>query len=244
VSLRLNDKELLSESELLTLRNIVKRLVDAEPIQHVFSKAEFFDLEFHVNSSVLIPRQETEELVALILNQGQKAKSLLDIGTGSGCIPIAIAANNKQIKISGIDVSKEAIAVAKKNALANEVDLALFCIDILTLEDLESIITEPIDIIVSNPPYITMKEKELMHRNVLDFDPHIALFVENDSALIFYYKIAKLAYKKLSIGGELYFEINEYFGQETKDLVISYGFSKVELIQDLNGKDRIVYAVK
>lgn len=244
ISLRLNEKELLSESELLALRKVVKRLVNSEPIQHIFSKAEFFDLEFYVNTSVLVPRQETEELVDLILRNTNEPKSLLDIGTGSGCIPIAIAGNNKEIVVSGIDVSKEAIVVAQKNASANNVELPLYCDDILTVSDLSSIIPDSIDIIVSNPPYITMKEKEQMHKNVLDFDPHLALFVENDSPLIFYDKISDLAYEKLQIGGELYFEINEYYGQETLDLVKGFGFSKAILIKDLNDKDRIVYAIK
>lgn len=244
ISLRMNEKELLSESELLELRTIVKRLVAFEPIQHVFSKAEFFELEFFVNNSVLVPRQETEELVDLILSNTNSPKTLLDIGTGTGCIPIAIAKNNRQIIVSAIDVCSDAIEVAKKNANDNGVTLTLYCYDILKVSNLNEIIDHSIDIIVSNPPYITMKEKELMHENVLAFDPHLALFVENDSPLIFYDKISDLAFKKLTEGGELYFEINEYFGKETLELVKSYGFSKVTLIQDLNGKDRIVFAVK
>ena len=244
ISLRMNEKELLSESELLELRTVVKRLVAFEPIQHVFSKAAFFDIEFYVNNSVLIPRQETEELVDLILKNTNTSKTLLDIGTGTGCIPIAIAVNNRQIIVSAIDVCLDAIEVAQKNANDNQVALSLYCNDILKVRDLNDIINSPIDIIVSNPPYITMKEKELMHQNVLDFDPHLALFVENDSPLIFYEKISHLAFEKLVIGGELYFEINEYYGKETLDLVKGDGFSKVSLIQDLNGKDRIIYAVK
>lgn len=244
ISLRMNEASLLSESELLELRNVVKRLVNSEPIQHIFSKAEFFDLEFHVNSSVLVPRQETEELVDLILRNSKGANSLLDVGTGSGCIPIAIASNKSNIKVSAIDVSEAAIIVAQKNAEHNNVDLSLYCDDILSIKDLNSIIPEAINIIVSNPPYITMKEKKQMHKNVLDFDPHLALFVENDSPLIFYDKISDLAYHKLPVGGELYFEINEYYGKETLELVKSFKFSKVILIQDLNGKDRFIYAVK
>ena len=245
LQLRMSERELLSESELLYLRSIVKRLINAEPIQHIFGKTTFFDLEFTVTPSVLIPRQETEELVALILQKNHSsAKKLLDIGTGSGCIPIAIAANAKQLSVSALDVSEEALLIAQQNALANQVDLPLFCCDILNISDLSTVIPTPIDIIVSNPPYVTLKEKEQMHKNVLDFDPHLALFVADDAPLIFYAKISALAYQKLPTGGELYFEINEYFGQETVDLIKGYGFTKVSLLKDLNGKDRMIHAIK
>lgn len=245
VELRMNEQSLLSESELLELNSIVKRLESSEPIQHIFSKSDFFDLVFFVDKNVLIPRQETEELVNLILeNSKGNNKRLLDIGTGSGCIPISISVNNNNIKVSGIDICEEAIRVAKKNAIAYQVELKLYCEDILQVNDLNTIINSPVEIIVSNPPYITIKEKSLMHKNVLDFDPHLALFVDDDSPLVFYEKIAKLAYNKLENGGELYFEINEYFGEDTKELVEGFGFSSVTLIKDLNEKDRIVYAIK
>ncbi len=245
VELRMNEQLLLSESELLKLNSIVKRLANSEPIQHVFSKAEFFDLEFYVDEDVLIPRQETEELVHLILEHSKgKCKNLLDIGTGTGCIPIAISANDRSLNAFAVDISEKAIAIASRNAKALKVDLKLFCKDILKVTDLNSFIEDPIDIIVSNPPYITIEEKSLMHKNVLDFDPHLALFVEDSTPLIFYDKISKLAYHKLSVGGELYFEINEQFGSQTKKLVESYGFSVVRLMQDLNQKDRIIYAIK
>jgi release factor glutamine methyltransferase len=245
VELRMNERLLLSESELLKLNSYVKRLANFEPIQHIFSKAEFFDLKFYVNENVLIPRQETEELVHLILEQSKgQRKNLLDIGTGSGCIPIAIAVHNKAITVSAIEVSQKAISIAKRNAEDNKVNLSLYNCDVLTLENLNSIIPHSLDIIVSNPPYVTIKEKDQMHKNVLEFDPHLALFVEDNTPLIFYDKISNLAYNKLSVGGELYFEINEYYGQETKELVKSLGFTKVFLIKDLNEKDRIIHAIK
>lgn len=245
VELRMNERMLLSESELLELNKILKRLAFSEPIQHLFSSASFFDLEFYVDQNVLIPRQETEELVDLILrNTNGRTLSLLDIGTGSGCIPIALAINNRKIKVSGLDVSNGAITIAKKNAETHEVDLTLYCEDVLTLSSLDSLESLKIDVIVSNPPYITMKEKEQMHKNVLDFDPHIALFVDDNAPLLFYKKITNLAFDKLEIGGELYFEINECFGVETKQMIEDVGFNKVYLIKDLNDKDRMIHAIK
>jgi len=244
ITLRINDNAALSESELLKLNNVVKRLFKNEPIQHIFNQAEFYEIPFYVNHNVLVPRQETEELVDLIIQKSANKKVLLDIGTGSGCIPVAIGYNLPTLKLYGLDVSLEALEIAGRNAKTNDVKLNLIQQDILSLDSLSSIIEEEIDVIVSNPPYITEEEKKQMAENVLAYDPHLALFVSNETPLIFYNKIAKLAYQKLGIGGELYFEINEYFGQETKELVQSFGFQKVELIQDINGKDRIVYAVR
>ncbi len=244
ITLRFNESEKLSESELLELRAIVKRLENAEPIQHIFESTNFFGFDFKVNKDVLIPRQETEELVDLILTNLKEKCTILDIGTGSGCIPIAIVKSFPSIKAKAIDISSKALAIAKENAEHNKVDLELFKQDILTLKSLGTLIPEHIDVIISNPPYITNREKELMHKNVLDFDPHLALFVENHTPLIFYKKITQLAEEKLAAGGMLYFEINEHFGQETADLVKSYQFKEVKLIQDINGKDRIVSAIK
>lgn len=244
ITLRINDNAALSESELLKLNNVVKRLFKNEPIQHIFNQAEFYEIPFYVNHNVLVPRQETEELVDLIIQKSANKKVLLDIGTGSGCIPVAIGYNLPTLKLYGLDVSLEALEIAGRNAKTNDVKLNLIQQDILSLDSLSSIIEEEIDVIVSNPPYITEEEKKQMAENVLAYDPHLALFVSNETPLIFYNKIAKLAYQKLGIGGELYFEINEYFGHETKELVQSFGFQKVELIQDINGKDRIVYAVR
>lgn len=244
ISLRLNERELLSESELLQLNAVVKRLVNFEPIQHIFGETNFYGLDFKVSKDVLIPRQETEELVDLILSKCKNQHvHILDIGTGSGCIPISLAKSSSSIKVSAIDVSKEALVIAKENANMHQIKLNLYECDILQANDL-SIIEEKVDVIVSNPPYITMDEKKLMHKNVLDFDPHLALFVENETPLVFYEKITQLAEKTLNEGGELYFEINEHFGIETVNLVSQFNFQNVELIKDINGKDRIVSAIK
>lgn len=245
ITLRMNEKEKLSESELLKLNLIIKRLVISEPIQHIFGETNFYGLDFKVSKDVLIPRQETEELVDLIIaNSYKKPIHLLDVGTGSGCIPLSIAINAPNIKVSAIDVSKEALIIAKENASLHNVNLDLYEIDVLNLDSISSKIPAQVDVIVSNPPYITMDEQQLMHKNVLDFDPHLALFVENNTPLIFYIKITQLAEEKLKEGGELYFEINENFGEETVNLVKEYQFKNVELIKDLNGKDRIVKAIK
>ena len=244
ITLRMKDQEALSESELLKLNSIVKRLQKNEPIQHIFNQTEFYELPFYVDHNVLVPRQETEELVDLIIQNTSSKKVLLDIGTGSGCIPIAVGKNLPHLNLLGLDVSKEALKVAKINAETNHVKLDLIHQNILTLDHLSTIVNETIDVIVSNPPYITEKEKKQMSENVLAYDPHLALFVSNETPLVFYNKISELAFQKLESGGELYFEINEYFGKETQHLVQSKGFKKVELIKDINGKDRIIYAVK
>ena len=244
ITLRMNEKELLSESELLHLKNILRRLKKQEPIQHIFSKAEFYGLEFYVNKDVLIPRQETEELVDLVIKHAPSSASILDVGTGSGCIPIVLATQLKNAKISAIDVCPKAIEIAKKNAKLHQVSISFVEQDILALDSLSSILPTPLDIIISNPPYITQQEKEIMSANVLDFDPHLALFVANETPLVFYKKITDLAFEHLKPSGMLFFEINAFFGQETLDVVLKKGFSKAELIKDLNGKDRIIFAVK
>ncbi len=243
ITLRLNANEALSESELLKLNDVVKRLDKNEPIQHIFNQSEFYGLSFYVDKNVLVPRQETEELVDLILQNLRHQKVLLDIGTGTGCIPISVGANSPYLKLLGLDISKPALEIAKKNALKNKVKLNLIHQNILMLDSL-SIIDEKIDIIVSNPPYITESEKKIMAENVLAYDPHLALFVKNDAPLIFYNKIAELAFQKLEVGGELYFEVNEFFGDDTQQLVKNKGFKNVKLIQDINQKDRFIYAVK
>ncbi|MCT4579843.1 MAG: peptide chain release factor N(5)-glutamine methyltransferase [Flavobacteriales bacterium] len=245
ISLRFNEQEKLSESELLELRTIVKRLANAEPIQHIFETAYFYGLDFKVSKDVLVPRQETEELVDLILNHIPNGPiSILDIGTGSGCIPIAIAKNAPEAKVLALDVSSEALSIAEENASIHQVELKLFQEDVLKLDSITSIIPEKINVIISNPPYITVKEKALMHPNVLEFDPHLALFVTNEKPLVFYEKIVQLAEEKLESEGQLYFEINEHFGEETKALIEQYQFKKVSLIKDINEKDRMVSAIK
>ncbi len=240
IELRCNLETSLSESELLQLRGYTHRLVKYEPIQHIFNKAEFYGLDFYVDKNVLIPRQETEELVHLILKENTIDKQVLDIGTGSGCIAVSLAKFGQFKNVFGVDVSPSALKVAAQNSNNNKVKVNWIEKDILVsnTDDLPKV-----DFIVSNPPYITEREMAEMHANVLDYDPHIALFVENNAPFIFYERIAQIAQSLLKENGILFFEINEHFGKETQKLIRDIGFSNVELIKDLNGKDRMIRAV-
>ncbi len=222
------------------LTKTILRLKNNEPIQYIVGFTEFFGLTFNVNNSVLIPRQETEELVDLIIKESKNTENLniLDIGTGSGCIAISLAKNIKQSKVVAIDISKDAIEIGKINSLENSVQVSFIQQDILK-ENIELNMAK-FDIIVSNPPYVTNSEKKLMQKNVLDFEPELALFVENDNPLIFYKKITEFSSKYLKRNGKLYFEINEMFGNQLKKIMLNHEFTNVKIIKDINEKDRIV----
>lgn len=229
----------LSESELLLHRSFVKRLLTNEPIQHIIGETEFFGLPFMVNQNVLIPRPETEELIDLILtNNKQSNLTILDIGTGTGCIPITLKSNLPLAQVSAIDISKKALATATKNANLNNVEVNFIHKDILTenLNDLPQF-----DIIISNPPYVLESDKLNMSKNVLDFDPELALFVEDSNPLLFYKRITTLAAEKLNQHGLLFFEIHENFGKETEQLLINAGFTNTNIVKDMQGKDRMVW---
>ncbi len=216
-----------------------------KPIQHILGKAHFFGLEFCVNEHTLIPRPETEELVQWILNDVHNSSSkklrILDIGTGSGCIPIALKKNIPNADVFAIDISEKALEIARKNAKMNEVEIQFVQADVLNLEDLSLAQEKPesFDIIVSNPPYVRNLEKEMMQKNVLAFEPDSALFVEDDDPLVFYHKIANLAKANLQANGSLYFEINQYLGKEMVDLLAQKQFQNVELKKDIFGVDRM-----
>ncbi|WP_240615307.1 peptide chain release factor N(5)-glutamine methyltransferase [Pedobacter paludis] len=221
------------------LLSILNDLKIGKPIQHILGEAHFYGSIFKVNEHVLIPRPETEELVDWIIHdlEGEENLNLLDIGTGSGCIPITIKKYLPQIKVSTIDISNRAIVTAQENAKTIGTEVKFIEADILTYKtDLKY------DIIVSNPPYIRALEKEAMHQNVLSFEPHIALFVSDEEPLIFYSKIADFAISNLNENGFLYFEINEYLGVETLDMLRDKGFNNMELRKDMQGKDRMVKA--
>ena len=218
------------------IKQIVFDLKTKKPLQYILGETEFYGLKFKVNEHTLIPRPETEELVDWILQED--FKSALDIGTGSGCIPISLAKNSKAI-LSAIDVSENALKVAKENSEMNDVKINFIQQDILKVDALPKV-----DLIVSNPPYVLDTEKKLMMANVLDHEPHLALFVPNDNPLLFYKKIADLADKSLVKGGKLFFEINEQFGQETIAILSDYGFVNIELKKDINDKDRMIKAMK
>ncbi len=235
--------EPLSEEEMSNLKEVTSRLNNHEPIQYIFGETEFYGLPFFVSPSVLIPRPETEELVHHILEKHEgKSKTILDIGTGSGCIPITLKKKNPNFEVFALDVSKDALAVTQDNITENEVQIQLVHEDILNPEGIEEL--PDFDIIISNPPYITEDEKSLMHKNVLEHEPSLALFVDNDTPLIFYKAIAEFGLKKLKKGGNIYTEINEQFGDETKALYESLGYTDVEIHKDLNGKDRYISCLK
>ncbi|MDF2436252.1 MAG: protein-(glutamine-N5) methyltransferase, release factor-specific [Bacteroidota bacterium] len=238
--LHLNSDKTVSESELLKFNFAVKALKKEEPLQYILGKADFYGLKFIVNSNVLIPRPETEELVHLIiqdLKNTDSKVSILDMGTGSGCIPIALKKNLPLADVSAVDVSAGALELAQKNAALNNVNVNFFKDNILSPDLL---LYSDYDIIVSNPPYIKLSEKDSMARNVLEFEPHLALFVSDDDALLFYRKIADLALQKLKPGGRIYFEINSALGSETLHLIESKGFKNAVLIKDLSNKNRIL----
>jgi len=218
------------------LNQIIADLKTNKPIQHIIGETEFYGLKFKVNEYTLIPRPETEELVQWILQH--EFTSALDIGTGSGCIPIALK-KNKDAEISAIDVSESALLVAKENAKINEVEINFLLQDILKTTTLPKV-----DVIISNPPYVLDKEKELMLANVLDNEPHLALFVPNNNPLLFYKKIADIAFTSLPKNGLLFFEINERFGKETVAMLSVIGFVDIELKKDINDKDRMIKATK
>ena len=217
-------------------KQIIADLKTKKPIQYILGETEFYGLQFKVNEHTLIPRPETEELVEWILKE--EFSSALDIGTGSGCIAITLA-KNTNAKITAIDISKEAIDVAKENTKNNKVEIDFMLQDILQAETLSKV-----DLIVSNPPYILNSEKEKMEANVLDFEPDLSLFISDNDPLLFYKKIGVLAEKSLNCGGKLYFEINEKYGAEILEMLSKIGFVDIALKKDINDKDRMVKATK
>ncbi|WP_310379024.1 peptide chain release factor N(5)-glutamine methyltransferase [Flavobacterium sp.] len=241
IDLALNIDLIFSEVELGTWNLILEQLQHEIPVQYLLGKTSFYGLEFLVNPSVLIPRPETEELVEWIIKSqkmedGSQKIKILDIGTGSGCIAISLAKNIPNAQVFALDISVKALATAKKNAELNTVRITFLHQNILEAEDLE----QEFDIIVSNPPYVRNLEKQEIRKNVLDNEPHLALFVEDNDALIFYKKIAELALKNLSENGQLYFEINQYLGKETIDLLEKMNFKNIELRKDIYGNDRMI----
>jgi release factor glutamine methyltransferase len=236
-----NQETTVSESELLKFNFAIKDLKKHRPLQYVLGLADFYRLKFFVNEQVLIPRPETEELVHLIIHDNKLSEpSIIDIGTGSGCIPVALKKNILAATVSAIDVSESALELAKRNAEKNEVDVHFFLKDILSSDENMEQQLSKYDIIVSNPPYICFSEKEQMHKNVLDYEPHLALFVNDNDPLLFYKAICDFALKSLNKNGKIYFEINQSLASETKDLLESKGFKNVELIKDISNNYRIL----
>ena len=241
IDLALQPDLLFSEEEIVVWNSILEELKKEIPIQYLLGSTSFYGLDFEVNPNVLIPRPETEELVEWIIRNNSKIEKpkdlkILDIGTGSGCIAISLAKNLPNATVSAIDVSEKALATAKKNAQSNSVNVSFINQNILQTEDLK----QQFDIIVSNPPYVRNLEKEEIKKNVLENEPHLALFVEDEDALIFYKKIAQLAQKNLTANGMLFFEINQYLGPETVALLEELQFKDIELRKDMYGNDRMI----
>ena len=239
----------ISPEDLTLLKSSTKLLEQEVPIQYILGKTEFYGFPFILNEHVLIPRPETEELVTSVLNkisklerlhpiEKEKKLKILDIGTGSGCIPISLKRSLPFAEITAIDIANEALIIAKKNASLNKVNINFIQQNILKTTGLDDVY----DIIISNPPYVRVSEKIEIKNNVLKNEPHLALFVEDNNPLIFYSKIAELAKSHLTKNGTLFFEINQYLGKETVELIKLKGFNKIQLKKDIFGRDRIIIA--
>ncbi|PWH82186.1 peptide chain release factor N(5)-glutamine methyltransferase [Algibacter marinivivus] len=244
IQLAVNPDMVIDDYE--NILNALQLLKKQKPIQYIIGETEFYGLPFKVNENVLIPRPETEELVDWVLKEvdNNKPITILDIGTGSGCIAISLAKNLTNAKVYALDVSAKAIKIAKRNAELNKVTVKFIEADILKIKNEGFMADVKFDIIVSNPPYVRVQEKALMKANVLDNEPHLALFVEDENPLLFYIAISNFASSNLNDNGQLYFEINEYLGNDMIGLLSQNHFQKIKLKQDIFKKDRMIKGVK
>jgi release factor glutamine methyltransferase len=232
----------VSKLQAENIRKICLELKTGKPVQYILGETVFYDCKIRLNSATLIPRPETEELVDLLINENRDFQgSIIDFGTGSGCIAIALAKNIPGSAVTGTDISREALAIAEENARENNVSVNFVRDDILS-SDTENL--PDAGIIVSNPPYIRNSEKEQMQRNVLDFEPQMALFVEDSDPLVFYRAILAKAEIFLLPGGKIYFEINEAMGSSVAHLLESCGYSSVVTLKDINSKERLIKGLK
>lgn len=233
----------ISQEHQLQLHQILKELATGKPVQYVLDHADFYGLDFKLTPATLIPRPETEELVHWVLEtlSDVNQPTVLDIGTGSGCIPITIKHQMPDSKVFAIDISSDALTVAIDNARMNEVEVTFVEADILNMQA-EEIEKQNYQVIISNPPYVTETDKLQMHKNVTEFEPHTALFVPDINPLLFYIAITDFAATHLTKGGFLFFEINESYGTETIEMMKQKGFVNAELRQDLMGRDRMIRA--
>jgi len=230
----------ISDDTLKNTDHIISQLKKYKPIQYIFGKTIFYDLPFYLTENILIPRLETEELVDWIIRENPKfVEKILDIGTGSGCIAISLAKNLPGATVFASDISSDALSITRKNSKLNNVSLQILALDIL---DKNLSLNEKFDIIASNPPYVTEKEKSLMHPNVLNYEPELALFVSDENPLLFYQSIISFSLKHLNPGGKIYFEINENYGKEMALLLEELNFQNICLKKDINGKDRMIRA--
>lgn len=231
----------MTDQQTAFAQQAIKRLQNAEPLQYVLGYTDFYGLRLEVSPAVLIPRPETEELVGLITekHRGYPPHKILDIGTGSGCIALALKKNWLESEVSGLDLSEEALQLARRNSAKTGMAVNFIQADIFDWQS-----DEKFDLIVSNPPYVKQKEKNLMRENVLRFEPHLALFVTDENPLVFYKKIIELSKKQLKPGGSLYFEINEQFGDALCKLFKRNSFESIQKEQDIFGKYRFVYGIR
>ena len=239
--LLINREQTITHQQFKKIEDITKQLKKQKPIQQILGETEFYNITLKINPHILIPRQETEELVDWIIKDAPPQKiNILDVGTGSGCIAIALAKNLPLASVTALDYKQEIIDIVKENAHLNDVKIRIIQSDILN----EELPNETYDLIVSNPPYVRPSEREFMKRNVLDFEPYESLFVNERNPLIFYRKIIQLAGKHLLDKGLVYFEINEHLGQEMVRLMKKHNFRNICLKKDLNNKDRMIKAQK
>ncbi len=236
----LKDDITLTAEQQTLFDNAIERLKKQEPIQYILGYSDFCGLRFKVTPATLIPRPETSELVEWIVSEARGNGNILDIGTGSGCIAVSLAHKLPQSKVTAWDISTDALAVAAENSKANGCAVAFEEVDILAYKPTG----KQFDIIVSNPPYIKENEKPAMHSNVLDWEPHTALFVPDSDPLLFYRTIAEKGMQILKPGGRLYFEINRAHGKETMEMLSALGYTSIELRKDFAENDRMIRAVK
>lgn len=246
VDIELYQDERINESDLTPLERMCLELKANRPIQYVLGEAEFFRLKFKVDESVLIPRPETEEMVERIIDtirsKYNKAVTILDMGTGSGCIPVAIKKNVPDATVYALDISNEALETARLNAKNNHVEVNFFKADILNASPetlLGQLKGEKVDILISNPPYVLRSEKDSLHKRVIEFEPHKALFVEDADPILFYRKIAMLAPQIVKKGGKIFFECHANYTVSVQQMLVDAGFSDVCIYPDLSGLARV-----
>lgn len=243
VDMALNKADEIDEKSRKLIFKIAEKLIEGQPVQQVIGNVHFLNCKLRVNKNVLIPRPETEELVHWVLKENTEEEiSYLDIGTGSGCIAISIAKNKPESMVYAIDISQPALELAQINAISNTVEVDYINLDILNEDNWKKL--KEYNVIISNPPYVPENEKGRMHTNVLNHEPHMAIFVKDSDPLIFYKKITELATKHLQKGGKLYFEIHENYGNQVKKILAENDFTDISLRKDINGKFRFVRGVK
>jgi release factor glutamine methyltransferase len=234
---------ILTESNLNTIIPVLERLTTGEPYQYIIGEVEFFGCKLKVDKRVLIPRPETEELCDLVLRENDSTKqlSVIDLGTGSGCIPIALKSKSPEWRVDAMEVDAGALSLAKENAALNNLEIGFQQLDLLTPQ---TSLLKPYNIIVSNPPYIAEKEADTIKENVLVHEPHLALFIADEDPLLFYRKMLDIGQNSLEKGGKFYFEFNEQYGAEMQELMQAKGYSDIRIVQDLSGKDRFAVCTK